>query len=116
MAARRSPSTSSSCPTTAASATSTRRSSRAFAPGTTSSRRNGRDGNPDDAALELLCDSRAGNDSEPWTLWLTYGGAPGDGKPGLHERLAAFFDAREGDGQHVDVRFAPAGQHHTIPL
>ena len=77
---------------------------------------NGRDGNPDDAALTLLCDARLG-DTEPWTLWLTYGGTPGDGKPGLHERLAAFFAARKDDhGQDVDVRFASEGQAHTISL
>ncbi|WP_051324325.1 MBL fold metallo-hydrolase [Candidatus Solirubrobacter pratensis] len=74
---------------------------------------NGRDGNPDDPTLTMLCDARRGDD-EPWTLWLTYGGAPGDGKPGLHERLAAFFEARKAAGQEVDVRFARPGERHTI--
>jgi hypothetical protein len=76
---------------------------------------NGRDNNPDDAALGLLCDSRLG-DAEPWTLWLTYGGAPGDGKPGLHERLKAFLDSRAAAGQQIDVRFGAAGQTQTIAL
>jgi hypothetical protein len=61
----------------------------------------------------MLCDARR-DDGEPWTLWLTYGGAPGDGKPGLHERLSAFFAARKAGGQEVDVRFAQPGERHTI--
>jgi hypothetical protein len=72
---------------------------------------NGRDGNPEDETLALLCDSRQGDD-EDWTLWLTYGGEDGDGKPGLHERLKAFFAARP----DVDVRFAKPGERHTIAL
>src|SRR4051812_48899743 len=75
----------------------------------------GRDGNPDDGALALLCDARR-DDPEPWTLWLTYGGTPADGKPGLHERLAAFFAARTAAGQEVDVRFAAPDAGHTIEL
>jgi len=74
---------------------------------------NGRDGNPDDATLALLCDARR-NDDEPWTLWLTYGGQPNDGKPGLHERLSAFLSDREAEGQTVDVRFAKPGERHVI--
>jgi hypothetical protein len=74
---------------------------------------NGRDGNPEDETLTLLCDARAG-DAEPWTLWLTYGGEPGDGKPGLHERLQAFLDGREAAGQKIDARFAKPGERHTI--
>jgi ribonuclease BN (tRNA processing enzyme) len=75
---------------------------------------NGRDGNPENKTLELLCDSRLA-DKEPWTLWLTYGGEPGDGKKGLHERLADFFAAR-GAKQKLDVRFAKPGTRHTIGL
>jgi hypothetical protein len=74
---------------------------------------NGRDGNPDDATLALLCDTRRGDD-EPWTLWLTYGGEPNDGKPGLHERLSAFLSGREAAGQTVDARFAKPGERHVI--
>jgi Metallo-beta-lactamase superfamily len=70
----------------------------------------GSNGNPEDATLKLLCDSRAGE--KGWTLWLTYGGAAGDGKPELHGRLADFFAARP----EVDVRFAPPGGRHTIAL
>lgn len=73
---------------------------------------NGRDGNPDDATLALLCDAR--NDPEPWTLWLTYGGEPDDGKPGLHERLSAFMNGRKSAGQEIDVRFAKPGERHVI--
>jgi hypothetical protein len=77
---------------------------------------NGRDGNPDNQMLTLLCDARLGDD-EPWTLWLTYGETPGDGKPGLHERLSAFFaDRKDVHGQDLDVRFASDGQAHTISL
>jgi hypothetical protein len=75
---------------------------------------NGRDGNPENKTLELLCDSRL-SDTDPWTLWLTYGGEPGDGKPGLHDRLAAFFAARKGK-QPLDVRIAKPGDRHTIEL
>jgi len=75
---------------------------------------NGRDGNPENETLAMLCDSRLGDD-DPWTLWLTHGGEAGDGKPGLHERLVAFFTERKAK-QTLDVRFAPAGQHHTIAL
>jgi Metallo-beta-lactamase superfamily len=71
----------------------------------------GTNGNPEDATLKLLCDSRT-KDDEPWTLWLTYGGAAGDGKPDLHGRLAKFFAARP----DVDVKFAAPGTHHTIAL
>jgi hypothetical protein len=70
----------------------------------------GSNGNPEDATLKLLCDSRAGE--KDWTLWLTYGGADGDGKPDLHKRLAKFFAARP----DVDVRFAAPGGRHTIAL
>ena len=76
---------------------------------------NGRDGNPEDDTLALLCDSRF-DDDEPWTLWFTYGGEPGDGKPGLHERVSAFLSARKTAGQVIDVRFAKPGGRHTIPL
>jgi hypothetical protein len=75
---------------------------------------NGRDGNPESKTLELLCDSRL-SDADPWTLWLTYGGEPGDGKPGLHDRLAAVFAARKGK-QTLDVRIAKPGDRHTIKL
>jgi hypothetical protein len=76
---------------------------------------NGRDGNPEDATLDLLCDSRKG-DNEPWTLWFTYGGEPGDGKPGLHERLSAYLETRKAEGQPIDARFARPGERHTIAL
>jgi hypothetical protein len=66
---------------------------------------NGHDGNPDDAMLGLLCDARR-TDGEPWTLWLTYGGEPNDGEPGLHDRLSAFLSGREAEGQVMDARFA----------
>lgn len=75
---------------------------------------NGRDGNPEDETLRLLCDSRLA-DHDPWTLWLTYGKQAGDGKPGLHERLSAFFAARQAQ-QTLDVRIAAPGEHHTIAL
>jgi hypothetical protein len=75
---------------------------------------NGRDGNPENETLELLCDARLA-DAEPWTLWLTYGGRAGDGRDDLHERLTAFFAARERK-QKLDVRFAEPGGHHTITL
>jgi hypothetical protein len=75
---------------------------------------NGRDGNPEDKILALLCDSRLA-DKAPWTLWLTYGKQAGDGQPGLHERLAAFFAARQAK-QKLDVRIAAPGEHHTIAL
>jgi len=70
----------------------------------------GSNGNPENATLKLLCDSREGD--KDWTLWLTYGGTDGDGKPELHGRLKAFFDARP----EVDVRYAPKGGRHTIEL
>jgi len=76
---------------------------------------NGRDGNPEDETLALLCDARC-DDDEPWTLWLTYGGEPGDGKPGFHERLGDFLNARKAAGQEVDANFAKPGQRHTIAL
>ncbi|MCA1683401.1 MAG: MBL fold metallo-hydrolase [Actinobacteria bacterium] len=76
---------------------------------------NGRDGNPEDETLALLCDARC-DDDEPWTLWLTYGGEPGDGKRGFHERLGDFLNARKAAGQEVDARFAKPGQRHTIAL
>lgn len=76
---------------------------------------NGRDGNPDDATLALLCDARR-DDQSPWTLWLTYGGEPRDGKPGLHERLRTFLSARSDAGQVIDVRFARPDGRHTIVL
>jgi hypothetical protein len=75
---------------------------------------NGRDGNPEDATLALLCDSRL-NDNDPWTLWLTYGKAPGDGKLGLQKRLDKFFTARQAK-QKLDVRIAKPGERHTIAL
>jgi hypothetical protein len=75
---------------------------------------NGRDGNPEDATLTLLCDARL-HDAAPWTLWLTYGGEAEDGKPGLHARLDAFFAARK-TRQRIDVRFAKPGESHTIKL
>lgn len=75
---------------------------------------NGRDGNPEDETLAMLCDSRLA-DAEPWTLWLTYGKQPGDGRPGLQKRLAAFFKARAAK-QKLDVRIAAPGEHHTIAL
>src|SRR5215203_834819 len=75
---------------------------------------NGRDGNPEDATLALLCDARLG-DRAPWTLWMTYGGEDADGKLGLHTRLDAFFTARK-TKQQLDVRFAKPGERHTITL
>ena len=75
---------------------------------------NGRDGNPENATLKMLCDSRV-NDTEPWTLWLTYGAVPGDGRKGLHERLDKFFTARKAK-QKLDVRIAKPGERHTIAL
>ena len=65
--------------------------------------------------LELLCDSRL-KDKEPWTLWLTYGGEPGDGKLDLPERLAKFFAARKEAKQTLDVKIAKPGERHTITL
>jgi hypothetical protein len=70
----------------------------------------GTNGNPENDTLKLLCDSRKGQ--KGWTLWLTYGGADGDGKPELHGRLAKFFKARP----EVVVKFAPPGGRHTIEL
>jgi hypothetical protein len=70
----------------------------------------GTNGNPEDATLKLLCDSRKGD--KDWTLWLTYGGTDGDGKPELHGRLKKFFAARP----EVKVKFAKPGKHHTIKL
>jgi len=75
---------------------------------------NGRDGNPEDDTLSLLCDSRL-NDDDPWTLWLTYGAEDDDGKPGLHERFKKFFDARA-EKQKLDVRIANPGERHVITL
>jgi hypothetical protein len=75
---------------------------------------NGRDGNPEDETLTMLCDARLG-DGNPWTLWLTYGGEAGDGKPGLHERLDAFFTARKAT-QQLDVRIAKPGERHVIAV
>jgi hypothetical protein len=75
---------------------------------------NGRDGNPEDQTLALLCDARL-SDMDLWTLWLTYGGEADDGKPGLHARLDAFFAARK-IKQQLDVRFAKPGERHTITL
>ena len=74
----------------------------------------GRHENPDARTLTMLCDSRRG-ETEPWTLWLTYGGAPGDGREGLAERLAAFFAARR-DVPGLQVRYAQPGQSLTITL
>ena len=76
---------------------------------------NGRDGNPETETLKLLCDSRL-EDDEPWTLWLTYGGEPGDGKLDLPARLAEFFAARETANQKLDVKIAKPGERHTITL
>jgi len=76
---------------------------------------NGRDGNPDDATLGAICDARRA-DGDPWTLWLTYGGQPGDGRDGLHERVDAFLAGRRAAGQELDVRFAAPGQAHRIEL
>ena len=75
---------------------------------------NGRDGNPENDTLSLLCDSRL-KDSDPWTLWLTYGAEAGDGKPGLHQRFDKFFAAREAK-QKLDVRIAKPGERHVIAL
>jgi len=76
---------------------------------------NGRDGNPENETLDLLCDARQG-DEEPWTLWLTYGGEPGDGKLDLHERLSKYLKGREDQNQKIDARFAKPGERHTIEL
>ena len=75
---------------------------------------NGRDGNPENDTLSLLCDSRL-KDSDPWTLWLTYGAEAGDGKPGLHQRFDKFFTARKAK-QKLDVRIAKPGERHVIAL
>jgi hypothetical protein len=75
---------------------------------------NGRDGNPENDTLTMLCDSRL-NDTDPWTLWLTYGAEAGDGKPGLHERLDEYFTARKAK-QKLDLRIAKPGERHTITL
>ena len=75
---------------------------------------NGRDGNPEDDTLRLLCDSRL-HDSEPWTLWLTYGGELADGKQDFHQRLKRFFAARSAN-QPLDVRYAKPGERHPITL
>ena len=75
---------------------------------------NGRDGNPENDTLTMLCDSRL-DDTDPWTLWLTYGREAGDGKPGLYERLDEFFTARKAK-QKLDVRIAQPGERHTITL
>jgi hypothetical protein len=75
---------------------------------------NGRDGNPENDTLTMLCDSRL-NDTDPWTLWLTYGAEAGDGKPGLHERLDEYFTARKAK-QTLDLRIAKPGERHTITL
>jgi hypothetical protein len=74
---------------------------------------NGRDGNPENETLKLLCDSRLKD--KDWTLWLTYGAETGDGKPGLHERLDKFVTARNAK-QKLDVRIAKPGERHTIAL
>jgi hypothetical protein len=74
---------------------------------------NGRDGNPDDETLDLICDAPR-KDGDAWTLWLTYGGEPDDGKPGLHTRLTAFLSGRAAKKQEVDVRFARPGEWHTV--
>jgi hypothetical protein len=75
---------------------------------------NGRDGNPEDDTLTMLCDSRL-KDSDPWTLWLTYGAEEGDGKLGLHGRFKKFFTARTAK-QKLDVRIAKPGERHLIAL
>jgi hypothetical protein len=75
---------------------------------------NGRDGNPEDETLTMLCDARL-SDADPWTLWLTYGGEAGDGKAGLHERLDAFCAARKAK-QKLDVRIAKPGERHVIAV
>jgi Metallo-beta-lactamase superfamily len=75
---------------------------------------NGRDGNPENDTLTMLCDSRL-NDTDPWTLWLTYGANADDGKPGLHDRLDKFFTGRKAM-QNLDLRIAKPGEHHTITL
>jgi hypothetical protein len=73
---------------------------------------NGRDGNPENETLKMIVDSRKG-DNEPWTIWLTYGGIAGDGKPGLHERLSKLVKSQ---GIADKVRFAKPGERHTIKL
>jgi hypothetical protein len=75
---------------------------------------NGRDGNPEDETLSLLCGSRR-HDSKPWTLWLTYGGEPADDRQDLHQRLTRFFAAQSAE-QQLDVRCAKPGQRHNITL
>jgi hypothetical protein len=68
---------------------------------------NGENGMPETDTLAAICDA-----SDPCTLWLTYGGEPGDGAPGLHDRLRRFFDTR----RYVDVRIAPPGRSLVIAL
>ena len=75
---------------------------------------NGRDGNPEDDTLNLLCNARL-HDSEPWTLWLTYGGEIADGRQDLPQRLEQFFTARSAK-QPLDVRYAKPGERHVITL
>jgi hypothetical protein len=74
---------------------------------------NGRDGNPEDKTLDMICDAPR-DAGGARTLWLTYGGQPGDGKPGLHERLDAFLTRRKAQGPAIDVRFAKPGEWHTV--
>ena len=71
----------------------------------------GRDGTPDDETLDTICDI-----DRSCTLWLTYGGEPGDGQPGLHERLSAFLERRGAANQLIAVRFPEPGEPHLIAL
>jgi hypothetical protein len=76
---------------------------------------NGRDDNPENETLAAIRDADH-TGAEPWTLWLTYGGRPGDGKRGLPGRLKTFFSTPMANGKPVDVRFAAPGKAHTIGL
>jgi hypothetical protein len=71
--------------------------------------------NPEIAALEWLFDARKGDD-EPWTLWLTYGGTPDDGRLDLGKRLGKFLAKRKKAGDHVDVRFGSESEHLVVDL
>jgi glyoxylase-like metal-dependent hydrolase (beta-lactamase superfamily II) len=71
--------------------------------------------NPEIRALGWLFDARKG-DKEPWTLWLTYGGTPDDGRFDLGKRVGKFLDERKKAGDKVDVRFAEASKPLLIDL
>lgn len=75
---------------------------------------NGRDDNPDARMLDLLLAAHRGN-ATPWTLWLTYGGEPGDGLKHLPERLKQSFDGLA-DQPGLKIEFAKPGTSLRIAL